>query len=336
MKKVIYIIIGLLVLYFILCLIGPKGAKVERSVSLSASADLLKSKLVDLHYFHEKWSPWTEKDPNMKVNYTGEVGQPGSGMSWESEVSNVGHGAMSFLGVNGDSLLYKLSFGKKGDSRIYYLVKSNGTGCQMTWGMMMDFNFIGRGMMLFFAGSMDKMLGAEFDKGLAKLKVAIEAESSLPQSAMGDEIKELQWEERTYVGKRQVVEIGKLSQFYGDNFSKIYADINKVKQQPLSGPSCIGWSWDAVNKKADIAAAVMIAKDGEMKGWEKFKVPAAKVLMLAYYGDYAKLGVAHEKLNNYRKMKGDSLNFTIEEFITDPMTEKDTTKWLTNVYYILK
>ena len=26
----------------------------------------------------------------------------------------------------------------------------------------------------------------------------------------------------------------------------------------------------------------------------------------------------------------------IEEYVTDPMSEKDTTKWLTNIYYMIR
>ena len=37
-------------------------------------------------------------------------------------------------------------------------------------------------------------------------------------------------------------------------------------------------------------------------------------------------------------MKEKKLDYTfvIEEYVTDPTLEKDTAKWLTNIYYILK
>ncbi|MEO6304366.1 MAG: polyketide cyclase, partial [Bacteroidia bacterium] len=71
MKKFLYVVIALLVLYLILAMIGPKEIKVERNISINKSPALVVSKLTDLKYFHDEWSPWSEKDPNMKNTYTG-------------------------------------------------------------------------------------------------------------------------------------------------------------------------------------------------------------------------------------------------------------------------
>ena len=70
MKKILYVLLGLIAVYLILCLIGPSSVRVERSISIHAQADVIKSKIVDLKFFHETWSPWTEKDPQMKGSST--------------------------------------------------------------------------------------------------------------------------------------------------------------------------------------------------------------------------------------------------------------------------
>jgi hypothetical protein len=45
---------------------------------------------------------------------------------------------------------------------------------------------------------------------------------------------------------------------------------------------------------------------------------------------------AHEAIKKHMKEKNMSEIVTVEEYVTDPMVEKDTAKWLTNIYYILK
>ena len=58
MKKILYIIIGIIALYLILCLFGPSTIKVERSTDIkTSSVEELQHKLADLKFFHDKWSP---------------------------------------------------------------------------------------------------------------------------------------------------------------------------------------------------------------------------------------------------------------------------------------
>ena len=92
MKKILCVIIGLIVVYLILCLVGPASSKVERTIVINSSSDIIKQKLTDLKFFHSDWSPWTEKDPAMKVTFTGETGKEGNSMLWESNVKDVGKG----------------------------------------------------------------------------------------------------------------------------------------------------------------------------------------------------------------------------------------------------
>ena len=81
----IYFIFGFVALYLILCLFGSSVTTVERAVEIDAAPEFLKAKMTDLYFFHDKWSPWTEKDPRMKVSYKGNPGEEGSSMSWISD-----------------------------------------------------------------------------------------------------------------------------------------------------------------------------------------------------------------------------------------------------------
>lgn len=193
MKKVLYVILGIVVLYLILCLVGPSTVSVKRTVLIKTSPDNLKALLGDLKFFQEKWSPWTERDPNMKTAYEGEVGKPGHKYSWEGN-SEVGKGTLELNKIEGDSIVLNLHFDGMGDSKTYYVVMADQNGSEMTWGIDIDFAFIGRGMMLFM--NMDKMMGADFEKGLEKLKNVVESMPAANESAITYEVKEINWEEK--------------------------------------------------------------------------------------------------------------------------------------------
>ncbi len=333
MKKVLYVILALVGIYLVLCIAGPAAIKVERSATINAPADAIQAKIVDFGTF-STWSPWQEKDPNMKTTITGEAGKVGHLYSWEGN-KEVGKGSMKITKVSADTVVQELSFDGSGISNVTFAFKADSAGTKVSWIMDMSVPFFGRGMMMFFKGKMDEMLGADFEKGLANLKKV--AEEAPATGVANYEVKEVQWEARTYYGTKTTnLTMEKIGPFFGENLPKIMTDFGKGKIEPQSPPSCLVFSWNDANMSGDMAAAFAASKDAKIKGWEKYTVPAGKVLQVTYFGAYEKIGDAHGALVNYIKEKNLTQGLAIEEYVTDPGTEKDTAKWQTNIYYTLK
>lgn len=333
MKKILYVLIGLVVLYFILCLVGPGQIKVERSIDISASPDIIKTKLGDYKFFHESWSPWTEKDPGMKTTYSGEAGKEGHMIAWESNKEEVGKGSMTYRGISGDTVKHILHFdGHESDGHIYQVVTANGANSKVSWIMADETPFIFRAMMLFM--NMDKMIGPDFEKGLSKLKSAVESMPVEPTAHY--DIEETNWEAKTYYGVKGNMPFDKLAEFFGKSYGQIGEAMKKSNAQMISAPSAIYFSFDEKTMVTDVAAVMEVAKGTKLEGVEKFDIPAGKVLKIAYYGAYDKSANAHYAMDTYMKEKGLTQSYVLEEYVTDPMSEKDTAKWLTNIYYLVK
>jgi effector-binding domain-containing protein len=233
--------------------------------------------------------------------------------------------------------LPKLDFAGKGVSDVFFILKTDGAATNFTWAMNMNVPFFGRGMMLFFKGQMDKMLGGDFEKGLAKLKTIVEVEP-VAKTYNGYEIKEVIWTERNYFGKKATLSFDKLMPFLEESFPKIFNDAVNNKLQHTGPPSGLYFTYDEQKKQTECAAVISVPDGQELKGWEKFNVPAADVaLHIAYQGDLNKSASAHAAIAEYMKEKGLTYSVVIEEYISGPLTaEKDTTKWLTNIYYVIK
>lgn len=330
MKKILYILIGLVVVYLILCICGPSSVKVERSIVINAPADVIKAKIVDLKFFHDNWSPWTEKDPNMTVTYSGETGKEGNSMSWVSENKEVGKGSMTYKGTRGDTIVELLSFEGEGDANIYHIVTAEGTGSKVSWVMQNTVPFPFRVMMLFM--NIDKMVGPDFEKGLANLKKVME---SMP-AAINYEVKELQWDAKTYYGRGDKLRFNDIAAFFGQTYGKIGEELAKSKIAPVGQPKAIYFTFDEKTMVTDVAAVMEVPNGTKLGNFQKFETPASKALLIEYYGDYGKSIDAHNAMAAYMKEKGLTQTFVIEEYVTDPMMEKDTAKWLTNVFYLVK
>jgi effector-binding domain-containing protein len=334
MKKILYIIIGISALYLILCLFGPSKIKVERSIDIkTSSVEDLQHKLADLKFFHDKWSPWTRRDPNMKTTYSGVCCEPGSSYSWESEKDSVGKGIMTFNKFNSDSVLMTLNFDNTGDTKVYYITKaSSNEVIRVTWGMIFDINFFGRAPMLFM--NFDKMIGPDYEAGLNTLKTVIE---SMPvEIATNFEVKELNWEAKTFYGVKDKLSFDKLPAFFGTSYGKIGEALGKAKAQPIGMPKAFYFTFDEKTMVMDVAAVIEVANGTKLEGVEKFETQASKVLLIEYFGAYDKASNAHYAMDAFMKEKGLTQNFVIEEYANDPMMEKDTAKWQTNIFYLVK
>ena len=334
MKKILYVIIGICALYLILCFFGPSKIKVERSIDIKTSSiEDLQHHLADLKFFHDKWSPWTRRDPGMKTIYTGVCCEPGSTYRWESELDSVGKGTMTFNKFTSDSVLMTLNFDGMGDNELYYITKPSNNGIiNVTWGVIFDIGFFGRVPMMFI--NMDKIIGPDYETGLAKLKQEIE--SNPTETSINYEVKELNWDAKTFYGVKDKLSFDKIPAFFGMSYAKIGAALGKAKAQPIGMPKAIYFSFDEKTMITDVAAVMEVANGTKLEGVEKFETPAGKVLLIEYFGAYDKSANAHYAMDAYMKEKGLTQSFVLEEYANDPMTEKDTAKWQTNIFYLVK
>jgi hypothetical protein len=121
-----------------------------------------------------EWSPWEELDPNMRRTYEGNDGAVGSGYAWQGN-RKAGAGAMTITALDAPkSASIDLSFLKpfKSQGVLAFDLAADGGGTKVTWTMTGVHTVMMRIMGIFV--SMDKLVGKDFEKGLAKLKAVSE------------------------------------------------------------------------------------------------------------------------------------------------------------------
>jgi effector-binding domain-containing protein len=336
MKVLKYVLIGIaaiVALVLVLGLFAPKDVKVERTILIKAPKRVVLTLARSLKSMHD-WSPWTEKDPNMKTEFTGNDGEVGSTLKWEGN-SDVGEGMQTITGISDSRVDIDLHFMKPMESTAkgYITLDDAADGIKTTWGFTSQTPYPLNAMHLFM--DMDDMVGKDFDKGLQKLKKM--SENAKDSSSSAYAVEEVSRNSQSYVTKRGVIPFSEISQFYMTNFPMLMGAVMKARQQPTGPPCGIFFKWDEKNMKADMAAAVPVDSNAKVQGYTILRVPAGKALHVAYYGAYDKSESAHMAINEYMKQNALSTDkYVIEEYVTDPGKEKDTARWLTNIYYMVK
>lgn len=151
-------------------LLSPKFS-VTRSVQVQASPDKLYALVANPRHW-KQWSVWNQRDPAMVIEYSGP--ESGSGAAWAWHSKTEGDGKMSFTAADpGQRVAYDLYFPDFGTtSKGEFLFVANGSGTTVSWVMNGDMgsNPLFHWMALFA----DKMVGKDFEAGLAGLKALAE------------------------------------------------------------------------------------------------------------------------------------------------------------------
>ena len=151
----------------------PSDFRVTRTATITAPASAVFPHVNDLQKW-DAWSPWAKLDPNAKNSFEGPASSVGAIMRWAGN-NKVGQGSMTIIESRPDEFVqFKLEFLKpfKATNTAEFTFNSENNQTTVTWSMYGKNNFMGKAMGLFM--SCDKMVGGQFEKGLATLKSVVE------------------------------------------------------------------------------------------------------------------------------------------------------------------
>ena len=174
----IKILIGVAVVIVLLLLLivsRPSTFHVERSITIAAPPERVFALVNDFRQW-PAWSPWEKKDPNMKRTYGDVTRGVGGTYAWAG-TGNVGEGKMTIERSERPTLVgIKLEFFKPfaGHATAQFSFQPEGDATQVTWSMLGESNFLGKAICLVM--DMDKMIGGDFEKGLAGMKAVSESQ----------------------------------------------------------------------------------------------------------------------------------------------------------------
>jgi len=151
----------------------PGTLRVQRAIRIKAPPDVIFPLISDFHQWL-KWSPYENKDPAMKRNYDGAERGKGAVYAWDGD-KNVGSGRMEILESTAPSkIVIKLDFFTpfEGHNTAEFTMLPQGDATHVTWLMYGPANFMSRLIQVFM--NLDRMIGRDFEAGLANLKMLTE------------------------------------------------------------------------------------------------------------------------------------------------------------------
>jgi len=182
LKKILIGLGAVFALLLIAIALQPATFHVERSLTMAAPPETVFTQVNDFHVW-SAWSPWEKLDPAMKRSFDGAPAGVGAKYAWVGN-KDVGEGRMTIeKSAPGAEVAIKLEFLKpfEATNTATFTFQKTPEGTKTTWAMDGRNNFVGKAMSLVM--NMDKMIGPDFERGLASMKMLAETAAKTPTVA---------------------------------------------------------------------------------------------------------------------------------------------------------
>lgn len=160
----------------------PGHFRITRRISIAAPAELAFAQVNDLHLWQEM-SPYVKMDPDAQYTYGGPAAGVGASLAWAGN-RQIGEGRLNVIESQPNELVrMKLEFFKPfmvtNTAAFTFAEKAGRT--EATWSMYGTSRFMCKAIGLFM--NMDKMIGEQFEEGLARMKANAERKVAVSELA---------------------------------------------------------------------------------------------------------------------------------------------------------
>jgi len=326
--KIIGIILLILVVVFLaVAFFLPSKVYIEESIVINKPASVIFKQVNNFNNW-PAWSPWEANDPEMVNSYEGPDQGVDAKTSWISKKN--GNGSMTIIeSVPYTKVISALDIGMEGTSNSFEFKEDNGA-TKVTWGV--NIPKLSYPVERYIGLMMPGMMRIFFVQGLEKLKEVTEAMpdppalqlTQLPEKAVVSVIDSCSWSDIRM----------KMEQMFGE----LMALQGKTKFEITGAPTSMYHKWDEVNQFTVFENCLPVDREVAGKGRVQYKVlPATTAVMGTHFGAYDKTMYIYVAMDEFMKDFGlEQAGGPIEEYVTDPMSEPDTAKWQTNIYFPVK
>ncbi|HEY4137420.1 MAG TPA: SRPBCC family protein [Casimicrobiaceae bacterium] len=163
------VVIALIAAFLLYAAMRPNEFRVHRSARINAAPDKIFPHIADFHEW-VNWSPYERLDPAMKKTHSGAPSGKGAIYEWDGN-SKAGQGRMEIVDVTAPrNLTVDLHFVRpfRAHNAAEFTLDQKPEGTDVTWSMRGPAPFMHKVMSVFI--NMDRMIGKDFEAGLATLK----------------------------------------------------------------------------------------------------------------------------------------------------------------------
>lgn len=335
LKTLLILLLVLVAVGLIAALILPKEMNVNTEKTIDAPIDMVWDNISSFEKA-DRWSAWYDIDPDMKVEFEGEPGAVGSKMKWSGN-DQVQTGTMTI--TNSDKTNYaleqKVEHSWGGGNATMKLEPTDDGKVKVIYTYNEKYSIPSNLMAAMFDS--EGMMTKNFNRQLDLLDSVIQEDKAKIPAAPVYSVEQVEREAITYMGMKKEMPMADItSAYYGQMYGSMMGAATGAFDT-THAPVALYWTWDEENQTSLMTAGLATTAESAPEGFELYELPAGSYMSVDYYGAYDGMKGAHEAI--WAHMQANNMEMgepIIEEYITDPQTEPDSSKWLTRVMYPIK
>jgi effector-binding domain-containing protein len=329
LKKILFFLAGIVILLLAIGFILPAKLDVSRNVSIHAPTNYVFEEINNLERW-EKWQYWNTLDPETKITY-GDI-KVGTGASYFWDGPKLGKGSVTITeSITNKSIALDLKFTENSIAKGIYSVEPDGENTLLNFNFSADqgLNPIARWFNVFMKGEIEK----SFEYAGEKIKEIAEAKPVFAFPLNEETVPAISYVGLTHImsPKDQLAVNKQMEKMY----TKLAADLKKANVKITGSPFCIYPKYS--EESMEMVCAMPVSASVKVAGYQVMQTEAGRAVKGVMHGDYSNLQNVHNEIQKYIKYKNlIESGAPREVYITDPMLETDTSKWITEVYYPVK
>ncbi|HEV8701591.1 MAG TPA: SRPBCC family protein [Candidatus Polarisedimenticolia bacterium] len=320
LKKLLIVLVVLAAVLGGIGLLLPRRVHAERSAVIDAPRATV-FVLLNGYASFNKWSPWFELDPQAKYTYDGPATGVGAKMSWAGDPKKAGSGSQEIVESRPYELVRtRLDFGSEGKADAQFTLTPEGTGTRVTWGFETDLgmNPVSR----YFGLMIDRMVGSDFEKGLAGLKKLAESLPKADFSTLEIETVEVAPVTVAYVSTSSTWDDKAIAAANGSAYAQIGRFLTAQRLKQSAAPITINTRWSDTEYEFDAAIPVDRAPEREVPPSSPVRIKqtyAGTALQAIHRGGRLDIPATCEKLAAYAAACGrETAGPTWDQYSADP------------------
>lgn len=341
LKKVSYSIVIAIFIFFFIGIFLPRQVHIERQIEIQRPAATVFT-VVNSYRTFPLWSPWADRDPGARYEFSGPVAGVGAKMSWSGDPRLVGEGWQEITESKPYSLVrMHLDFAQQGQAASYLQIEGSAGTARVTWGFDTDLlegqswfaGLLARYFGLFF----DKWIGTDYEAGLARLKALVE---SMPSADFADlEVEIVQVEPANILYVRSTA-AGNSANFdsslaaaYREIAAFMAANDIELAGQPMTITRIRG------QHGYEVEAAIPVIPKEDVEPFGRVLAgssPSGRALRVIHRGPYDLMAPKYEKVTAWMAARGLTEGpVSWEQYISDP-GETPADALITHIYFLLE
>jgi len=321
-----------LLLLVVIGFLLPSRTHIEREIEIDAHAATVFALLNDFRLIN-RWSRWTDADPNVRVEISGPLRGIGASMSWDGQI--IGQGRQTIVeSVPFERISSTLGAGEQDSATSSYQLTESTSGMLLVWSYEREFGFNLAGR--YFGLMLDGIVGPEHERDLQSLK---ELAENMPRADFSDlDIEQIVVEamDIAYYRTASIPAAAAISEAMGRAYYEVLGFIDEQKLQEAGAPLSITRTFSGSELVFDAGIPVRGVNNNTPRSARHVKIGttyAGPVVRVKHIGPYRNLGITHDKIASYLAAVGIERNGDAwESYVSDPARTNED-RLLTYVYY---